>query len=110
MLNRSIIKITTLGAMLLSVGTAATAADTTQPYYRATISHGVAPEGVISSGMAWLAQGNELHGSENGNQPWMVCAELAHDVGAISAFSAEGKALTPDRLAYCNKNARKAKG
>ncbi len=105
--HRSLIA-TSVALSLLIVGTAPATAQSAV-YYRATVSNGPAPQGVISSGMAWQAHENELRGAESGDQPWMVCAELAHEVGAISGFSAEGKALAQDKLDYCNKSARKSR-
>jgi len=107
--TRSIRTFAALSLALLSVtATAAVAAD--GPYYRAVLTPKTAPDHVISSGVAWEAKGNELDAGETGDQPWMVCAELAHEVGTISSFTAEGKELNQDKLAYCNKNAHKTKG
>ena len=85
------------------------AASNSATYYQATLVKGPAPEGVISSGMGWQARGDTLQGTESGDQPWMVCAELAQNVGTIGNFVADGKPLTTDKLDYCNKKARKSR-
>jgi len=78
-------------------------------FYRAVLVQGQAPDMVISSDVVWHGQGRELSASEAGLRPQMVCAELAQSLGSIATFSADGVALTADKIEFCNKHAHKAK-
>ena len=85
------------------------AAQSTGAYYRAVLEKTAAPSRLISSEVVWYANANTMEAPVAGELPKQVCASLAHTVGAVTEFTVEGKALSTDDLAYCNKRARKAK-
>jgi len=85
------------------------AAQTSDAYYLATLEKQVAPSKIISSDVLWSAHDNTLAAPIVGDIAKRVCAVLAQNVGAITAFSAGGTQLSADDLSYCNKHARKTK-
>jgi hypothetical protein len=92
--------------LVLAIATPA-AAQSAGAYYRATLEKPAAPAHVISSEVVWYAHGNVLEAGIAGDTAKRVCAVLAQNVGTITEFSAEGKKLEVEDLAYCNKHARK---
>ena len=99
--------VTAFTAMSLLASPAA--AQTSDAYYRATLEKPVAPNKIISSDVLWSAHDNVLEATIVGDVAKRVCAVLAQNVGAITAFSAGGTPLSTDDLGYCNKHARKSK-
>ena len=91
-------------AMALATPVAAQASDM---YYRATLEKPSAPNHLISSEVVWDGQGTVLQAGIAGDVAKRVCAALAQNVGTITEFTAEGKKLADDDMAYCNKHARK---
>ena len=79
-------------------------------YYHAVMEKPAAPGShVVSSDVVWTANGTAYDASVSGDIPKRVCATLAQKTGTITGFTVEGKPLSADDLAYCNKHARKTK-
>lgn len=78
-------------------------------YYHAVFEKAQAPGKLVSSEVVWTGQGNAMDAPVAGDVAKRVCATLARTVGAVTTFTAGGKPLSSDDLAYCNKSARKAK-
>jgi hypothetical protein len=61
---------------------------------------------VISSDRLWACQGTMcLAGGEATSPAKHICARLAKEIGAVSAFSFKGRAFTDEQLAACNARA-----
>ena len=99
--------LTALTAMFVLSSPAA--AQSAESYYRATLQAASAPGKVISSDVLWAAHDNVLEAPMTGDVARRVCAVLAHNVGPITAFQADGKPISVEDLGYCNKYARKTK-
>ncbi|WP_353227904.1 hypothetical protein [Novosphingobium sp.] len=85
------------------------AAQSSGLYYHAVLEKPATSSRLISSEVVWYATANTMEAPIAGELPKQVCATLAHTVGAVTEFTAEGKALSAEDLAYCNKRARKTK-
>ncbi|HMO73720.1 MAG TPA: hypothetical protein PKD99_06980 [Sphingopyxis sp.] len=71
-------------------------------YYRAELA-APAPKGkFVSRGVVWSCAGNSCVAGRGTSRPLIMCAGLAKDAGAVTAFIADGKALEADELARCN--------
>lgn len=92
--------------LALAIPAPALAAD---GFYHAVLKAGTAPLTLISSEVVWHGHENVLEANEAGDVAKRVCATLAQNTGALTEFSAGGKALTTDELDACNKHARKPK-
>ncbi|WP_120717291.1 CC_3452 family protein [Tsuneonella amylolytica] len=92
----------------LTIGTAidpspAYAAGSDGPYYRAELTAPVEKTRPIASGQVWTCTDTACVASRGTSRPAIVCARLAKEVGQISNFVADGKALAAEDLARCNR-------
>ncbi len=56
----------------------------------------------IASGLLWNCSDNACTANKGTSRPVIVCQRLAKEVGTISAFVANGKAIDAAELARCN--------
>jgi hypothetical protein len=74
-------------------------------YYRAALA--AAPDArVITRDAVWHCSGSECTAGRSGSRPAIVCARLAHEVGALRSFSADGQPFDAAALESCNRRAR----
>lgn len=68
-----------------------------------------APAHVIIDGAAWVCQGASCIAAPGGlEQPAdRACRRVVHELGPVTAFTWQGQALSPDRIAACNSAAPK---
>lgn len=71
-------------------------------FYRAQLAAPATKAQPISSGIAWRCGESACTAGKGTSRPVIVCARLAKDVGKVSAFVADGKALEAADLAKCN--------
>ena len=74
------------------------------PYYSATLAQPADETRAVAGGVAWACQGTTCIANKGTARPERVCRGLAREFGEISAFVANGEALTPEKLATCNGN------
>ncbi len=61
---------------------------------------------VIADDLLWRCGDGGCVASTNHSRPAIVCARLVREVGALSSFTAQGRAFTADQLQNCNSRAR----
>jgi primosomal protein N' len=61
----------------------------------------------IIDGAAWRCHGTECSSPHVVSQPAIyACMHAAEEMGTITAFTFQGEALSPDKLAKCNTHAK----
>ena len=89
-----------LALSFLALPTVAAAA----PLMSATAEAGV--EGrVITRGAAWSCSDGECKTASDASRPKVLCERLVKQVGALSKFTVDGKAMDKADLAKCNAKA-----
>jgi hypothetical protein len=61
---------------------------------------------VIAGDLLWRCGDGGCVAAANHSRAAIVCARLAREVGTLSSFTAQGRALTPEQLQACNSRAR----
>lgn len=61
---------------------------------------------VITRTASWTCGGAACTATSSASRPLVLCQGLAKKVGALSAFTADGRALAAEELAKCNAMAR----
>ncbi|WP_150124976.1 CC_3452 family protein [Tsuneonella mangrovi] len=101
--TRPLAMIAALGWTVLSFGAALSPAHAAQgPYYQAQLAAPAAKASYISSNLAWSCADTSCVAGRGTSRPEIICGHLAREVGDITAFVANGKALDADQLAKCN--------
>ncbi len=76
------------------------------PSYVATLEKPAASARLVSSERTWTCHGSTCQAGGAATSPAKhICVRLAEEVGAVTAFSAKGRAFSPDELAACNSRA-----
>lgn len=75
-------------------------------YYHATLEKPARTQNVVMSEVVWQVHDTSADAPRAGDIDKRVCAVLAQQLGKVVDFSAGGKALSADDMAYCNKHAR----
>lgn len=104
--TRPVAAVVALAWTALTFGTAiaptpAQAAEGT--FYRAELAAPAPTAKPIASGQVWSCSDSACVSGRGTSRPAIVCARLAKEVGEVTAFVADGKALEADALARCNK-------
>jgi hypothetical protein len=89
----------------LSIGAAVTptpAQAAEGAYYRAELIAPAATGQALAGGLVWKCAETACAAPKGTSRPAIVCARLAREVGAVSTFTAGGKALEAEDLARCN--------
>lgn len=105
-MTRILAALTVLAALATPTLATAQSADA---FYHAELGTAKVPAKLVSSEVVWTGHDNVMEAPAAQDIAKRVCATLAQNVGTVSAFTAEGKALSADDMTYCNKHARKAK-
>ena len=89
----------------LAVGTAvapvAAQAASAAPYYTAQLAAPASARTAVAGGLIWTCDGSTCTAARGTSRPAIVCARLAREVGPVTAFVADGKALAAEDLARC---------
>lgn len=72
------------------------------PYYTAILAQPTDDDRAIAGGIAWACEGNTCVANKGSSRPARICRGLAREMGEITAFTANGEAMTEDKLAKCN--------
>ncbi len=71
-------------------------------YYRAELTAPATAGHTLAGGLVWKCAETACAAPKGTSRPAIVCARLAKEVGQVSAFTANGKALEAEDLARCN--------
>ena len=71
-------------------------------YYRAQLSAPAAKTSAVAGGLVWKCAETNCAAPKGTSRPAIVCARLVKEVGPVSSFIADGKALEGEALARCN--------
>jgi len=103
---KPIAAVAALALTALSLGTAispAPAQAAEGAYYRAELTAPATTTGqTVAGGLVWKCADTACAAPRGTSRPAIVCARLAKEVGAVSTFTAGGKALEAEDLARCN--------
>lgn len=77
-------------------------ARTSTVYYTAELAAPAKESRSIVKGVVWYCEGTTCRARKSNSRPVNVCKRLSNDMGAITAFTAKGKALADAKLAKCN--------
>ena len=93
---------------LLLVSGASTAKAQTRPgaFYTATLTEAAAATRTVAGGLGWSCAGPACTAPRGTSRPAIVCARLVRELGPVSAFAADGRALEAADLERCNASAR----
>lgn len=72
-------------------------------FYTAELAQPTDETRLVAGGVAWSCKGSTCVAGKGSSRPLRMCRKLQRDVGEITAFTANGEALTAERLAACNK-------
>lgn len=61
---------------------------------------------IIGKDIRWTCADGACRGATELSRPVVLCQDLAKKAGRIDSFIADGRALTADDLAKCNKDAK----
>jgi len=71
-------------------------------FYTAQLAAPTAERTSIISGVAWQCDGTSCVAAKSNSRPVVVCQRVARELGEVTNFTAEGKALDTEALARCN--------
>jgi hypothetical protein len=92
--------------ILVVVSASSTIAFAAAPSYVASFAGPTDVSRLVSSERLWSCEGATcLAGGAATSPAKHICARLAEDVGAVTAFSVKGRTFTADELAACNERA-----
>jgi hypothetical protein len=108
--GRSLIAITAfVTSSILLVGAATPAFAQSAPAYRlAPVAALAASDTVVVRDVLWRCTEAGCSARAATSRPAIVCATAARKIGALSAFSANGRDFSAEELAECNKRAKTA--
>jgi len=72
-------------------------------YYTATLDQPAPKARVVAGGVAWSCEGTRCVGARGTSRPLRMCRELFRKTGPLAAFVANGRPLSEDQLAKCNR-------
>lgn len=72
------------------------------PYYSVELATPTAEDRAVVGNMIWQCNGTKCLAAKASSRPMMVCQRLVRELGAVTSFSAGGKALKADDLSRCN--------
>jgi|GEM_PF-1572762 len=76
------------------------------PAYTASLAAPAGVERVVSSDRLWSCSGATcLAGGEATSPARHICSRIAKEVGALTAFAAQGRAFSVEEVAACNARA-----
>lgn len=79
------------------------------PAYVASFAAPAATGQIVSSDRLWACEGATcLAGGAATSPAKHICVRLAEQVGPVTAFTARGRAFTPDEVTTCNERAGRA--
>lgn len=101
--TRPLAMIAALGWTALTFGATLSPAHAAQgPYYQASLATPAAKASYISSDLAWTCNDTTCVAGRGTSRATIICGRLAREVGDITGFVANGKALDAKQLAKCN--------
>lgn len=71
-------------------------------YYRAELVGAASEARFVARDVVWACKGGSCIASRGSSRPLIMCLALVKKAGAVSSFTADGKALEADELARCN--------
>lgn len=83
---------------------AATAGQATT--YRVTLAEATDERTPVIRNAAWMCNGTECATESARSGPANSCVHLVRELGAVTAFLADGEALSEEELSECNARAR----
>lgn len=86
----------------LLVGAAANAQGRNAGFYSATLTAPAAAPRAVAGSLVWNCAGTACTAGRDTSRPAVVCARLVRQLGPVSSFVANGRALEADDLARCN--------
>lgn len=96
-------------ALLIATSLLSGAAADAQPrsggFYTATLAAPTEATRAIAGGVVWNCAGTDCTAPRGTSRPGVMCARLVREVGAVSAFVANGEALDAAALERCNASA-----
>ncbi|WP_156169991.1 CC_3452 family protein [Aurantiacibacter luteus] len=72
------------------------------PYFRAELAAPTQQARAIAGGVMFQCHDTTCLAGRSGHRPLRVCRQLVREVGAVTAFSADGEAFSEDEIARCN--------
>ncbi len=94
------------GAVLIATTLLSGAAAEAQPrggsFYSATLVAPAEAPRAIAGGVVWNCTGSDCSAPRGTSRPTVMCARLVREVGAVTAFVANGAALDAAALERCN--------
>lgn len=94
------------GAVLVATTLLSGAAADAQPrgsaFYNATLAAPAEAPRAIAGGVVWNCSGADCTAPRGTSRPTVMCARLVREVGAVTAFVADGAALDAAALERCN--------
>jgi hypothetical protein len=76
------------------------------PYYRAEPAAAPAQTRFVARDNVWRCEGGACVSERSGSRHPTVCTALVREVGALTSFSADGRAFAAEELEACNRRAR----
>lgn len=95
-----------LGLLLVTGASTAEAQTRAGAYYTATLGEAAAATRTVAGGLVWNCAGTACTAPRGTSRPVIVCARLVRELGPVTAFSADGRALESADLERCNASAR----
>lgn len=89
-------------ATTLLSGAAADAQTRPGAFYTATLAAPAEASRAIAGGVVWNCTGSDCSAPRGTSRPAVMCARLVREVGAVTAFVANGTALDATALERCN--------
>ncbi len=74
--------------------------------YSATPTNAPEPGKIIGKDISWACADGTCRGSTEASRPLVLCQDLAKRAGELQSFVADGRELSNDELAKCNRAAR----
>jgi hypothetical protein len=75
-------------------------------YYRAQPVAAAPDARIITRDSVWRCGASDCTADRSGSRPAIVCARLAHEIGALRSFSVDGRPFDTAALESCNRRAR----
>lgn len=88
--------------LMLISGAAANAQARGGSYYNATLTTAAHAPRTVAGALIWNCSGTACTAPRGTSRPAVVCARLVRELGPVSAFSADGRALEGADLERCN--------
>lgn len=92
-------------AVSLLSGAAADAQPRSGAFYSATLATAAEAPRTVAGGVVWSCAGTDCSAPRGTSRPGVMCARLVREVGAVTAFTANGEALDAAALERCNASA-----